>query len=55
MKYGLIKKAKGFINSGLEAIRCFWKNNRQQIARSMGRFVIFLIKTIIEVLLDKWL
>lgn len=55
MEYGLIKKAKGFINSGLEAMRRFWKDNRQRIARGMGRFVIFAVKTIIEVLLDRWL
>lgn len=55
MKYGLIKKAKGFINSGLEAMRCFLKDNRQRIAKGMGRFVIFIVKTIIEVVLGKWL
>lgn len=55
MKYGLIKKAKGFINSGLVAMKRFWRDNKQLIARGIGRFVIFIIKTIIEVVLSKWL
>lgn len=52
---GLINKAKGLINSWFTVVGDWWRLHKPKVVKYAGRFVIFISKTIIEVLLNKWL
>ena len=46
------RKVKAFFKSGVESVVAFCKENKSTIIRLVGRFVVYVCKTIIELFLD---
>lgn len=46
------RKVKVFFKSGIRAVGAFCRNNKKSIIRLVGKFVIYVCKTIIELFLD---
>jgi len=46
------RKVKAFFKSGIELMILFCKRNKTTIVRLVGKFVIFICKTVIESFLD---
>ena len=46
------RKVKVFFKSGIKTVKAFCRNNKKSIIRLVGRFVIYVCKTIIELFLD---
>ena len=46
------RKVKVFFKSGVESVVAFCKENKSTIIRLVGRFVVYVCKTIIELFLD---
>ena len=45
-------KVKVFFKSGIETVVAFCRNNKKSIVRLVGKFVIYVCKAIIELILD---
>ena len=45
------RKVKVFFKSGVESVVAFCKENKSTIIRLVGRFVVYVCKTIIELFL----
>ena len=45
------RKVKVFFKSGIETVVAFCRNNKKSIVRLVGKFVIYVCKTIIELIL----
>ncbi len=45
-------KVKVFFKSGIKSVVVFCKNNKNTIIRLVGKFVIYVCKTVIELFLD---
>lgn len=46
------RKVKVFFKSGIESVVAFCKKNKKTIIRLVGKLVIYICKTVIELLLD---
>ena len=46
------RKVKVFFKSGIESVIAFCKKNKKTIIRLVGKLVIYICKTVIELLLD---
>lgn len=46
------RKVKVFFKSGIESVIAFCKKNKKTIIRLVGKLVIYICKTIIELFLD---
>ena len=46
------RKVKVFFKSGIKTVVAFCRSNKKSIIRLVGKFVIYVCKTIIELLLD---
>lgn len=46
------RKVKVFFESGIKTIVAFCRKNKSTIIRLVGRFVVYVCKTIIELFLD---
>lgn len=46
------RKVKVFFKSGIEAVIAFCKKNKKTIIRLVGKLVIYICKTVIELFLD---
>lgn len=46
------RKVKEFFKSGIESVVAFCKKNKSTIVRLVGKFVIYVCKTVIELFLD---
>jgi hypothetical protein len=46
------RKVKVFFKSGIETVVAFCRNNKKSIVRLVGKFVIYVCKAIIELILD---
>ena len=46
------RKVKVFFKSGIKTIVAFCRKNKSTIIRLVGRFVVYVCKTIIELFLD---
>ena len=46
------RKVKVFFKSGIRSIVAFCKENKNTIIRLVGKFVVYVCKTIIELFLD---
>ena len=46
------RKVKVFFKSGVKLVVAFCKENKSTIIRLVGRFVVYVCKTIIELFLD---
>lgn len=46
------RKVKAFFKSGIKAVKAFCKKYKNTIVRLVGRFVIYVCKTLIELFLD---
>ena len=42
------------IKSGIRSIQAFIHKNKKTIAKYIGKFVLFIMKTLIEVFLEDW-
>lgn len=46
------RKVKVFFKSGIESVIAFCKKNKKTIIRLVGKLVIYICKTVIELFLD---
>ena len=46
------RKVKVFFKSGIESVIAFCKKNKKTIIRLIGKLVIYICKTVIELFLD---
>lgn len=46
------RKVKEFFKSGIESVIAFCKKSKSTIVRLVGKFVIYVCKTVIELFLD---
>ena len=46
------RKVKVFFKSGIESVIAFCKKNKKTISRLVGKLVIYICKTVIELFLD---
>lgn len=46
------RKVKVFFKSGIESVVAFCKKNKKTIIRLVGKLVIYICKTVIELFLD---
>lgn len=46
------RKVKVFFKSGIESVIAFCKENKKTIIRLVGKLVIYICKTVIELFLD---
>ena len=46
------RKVKAFFKSGIKSVAAFCRKNKKAIVRLVGKFVIYVCKTIIELYLD---
>ncbi len=46
------RKVKVFFKSGIRTVETFCRDNKKSIIRLVGKFVIYVCKTIIELFLD---
>lgn len=46
------RKVKVFFKSGIETVKALCRKNKKSIVRLVGKFVIYVCKTIIELFLD---
>ena len=46
------RKVKVFFKSGIETVSAFCKKNKKTIIRLVGKLVIYICKTVIELFLD---
>jgi len=46
------RKVKVFFKSGIRTVKAFCRKNEKSIIRLVGKFVIYVCKIIIELLLD---
>ena len=46
------KNVKVFFKSGIDSLAAFCRENKKVIVRSVGKLVIYVCKTIIELFLD---
>ena len=45
-------KVKAFFKSGIESVIAFCKKNKKKIIKLVGKLVIYICKTVIELFLD---
>lgn len=46
------RKVKVFFKSGIESVIAFCKKNKKTVIRLIGKLVIYICKTVIELFLD---
>lgn len=46
------RRVKVFFKSGIDSVFAFFKQNKKSVIRLVGKFVIYVCKTVIELFLD---